>query len=365
MPILKRIIPLVILAGLSLILGLWAGALRLGWNLPFLGEMMPLGHGPFMVVGFLGTLIGLERAAAINRVWPFGVPIASGMAALALMVGLPVLVSVSLTTVASVLMVLVFISLYRQSPGAHFVIMAISAAAWLIGNVLWSRRGSLYSVAPWWVGFLVLMIAAERLQLTRVMQRSRRTLALFHLSAGVLLLGLVYSLLSFHMGLRLAGIGLSALALWLLRNDISWSSIRQSGLPRFMAVCLISGYVWLGISGLLWLFLAHDFHSGPRYDAMLHTVFLGFVFSMIFAHAPIIFPSITGMALPFRCAFYGHLLLLHLALSLRIVGDLMLWINAYRWGGTLNILAVVLFLGNNIYAARLGSHAGGKAVRGS
>jgi len=316
-----------------------------------------------MVIGFLGTLIGLERAVAINRIWPYGVPLCTGVGALVLLLGLPVLVSASLTTTGSLLMLLVFFYLYRQSPAAHFVIMAISAVAWLIGNILWSQRVSLFSVAPWWVGFLGLMIAAERLQLSRVMQRSRRTFVLFYLSTGLLLLGLTYSLHSFHMGLRFAGIGLLALALWLLKYDIAWRSLRQSRLPRFMAVCLLSGYVWLGVSGVLWLLLAHHFQSGPKYDAMLHAIFLGFVFSMIFAHAPIIFPSITGLALPFCGAFYVHLLLLHVSLSLRIAGDLMLWISAYRWGGLLNIMAVVMFLGNNIYAIKLGRGANAGSAR--
>ena len=354
-----------LLAGLSLMVGLWAGALRLGWNLPVLGQGIPLGHGPFMVVGFLGTLIGLERAVAGNRIWPYGVPISTGLGALTLLFGFPLLVGASLTTIGSLLMVLVFVSLYRQSPAAHFVIMGVSAIAWGIGNTLWSRGVALFTVVPWWVGFLVLMIAAERLQLSRVMQRSTRTFVLFYLSTAVLLLGLTYSLISFHLGLRLTGIGLLALALWLGRYDIAWSSIRRPGLPRFMAVCLLSGYVWLAVSGLLWLFMAHHFQSGPRYDAMLHGIFLGFVFPMIFAHAPIIFPAITGMALPFRAAFYAHLFLLHLSLLLRIAGALMLWISAYRWGGTLNILAVVIFVGNNIYAAKLGAREGGGSTRGS
>jgi len=345
--------------------GLWAGALRLGWNLPVFGQGLPLGHGPFMVVGFLGTLIGLERAVAGDHIWPFGVPISTGVGTLALLAGLPALVCTSLTTAGSLLMVWVFVSLYRQSPAAHFVIMAISAFTWVIGNTLWSRGASLFTVVPWWVGFLVLMIAAERLQLSRVMQRTGRTFLLFYLSTGVLLLGLTYSLNSFHLGLRLTGVGLLALALWLLRYDIAWNSLRRPGLPRFMAVCLLSGYVWLGVSGLLWLFMAQYFQSGPRYDAMLHGLFIGFVFSMIFAHAPVIFPSITGIALPFRAIFYAHLFLLHLSLSLRIAGDLMFWISAYRWGGTLNILAVVIFLGNNIHAARLGSHVADISARGS
>lgn len=349
---LKKTVPLMLLAGLSLIAALWAGALRLGWSLPVPSQGLPLVHGPFMVVGFLGTLIGLERAVAMNRFWPYGVPLSTGLGALALVVGLPIPISASLATIGSFLMVLVFVELYRQSPAAHFVIMVLSAAAWVVGNYLWLMGLPFFSVAPWWVGFLVLMIAGERLQLSRIMQRSRITSSLFHFSTAWLLLGLLYSLVAFHTGLRLAGMGLVALALWLLTYDIAWRSLRQFGLPRFMAICLLSGYVWLGASGLLWLLFAHHFQSGPRYDAMLHTIFLGFVFSMIFAHAPVIFPSITGIALPFFGAFYLHLVLLHLSLLLRIAGGLMLWVSAYQWGGLLNIVAVLIFLGNNIRAVR-------------
>ena len=166
---------------------------------------------------------------------------------------------------------------------------------------------------------------------------------------------------SFYAGLRLAGAGLVALAAWLFLFDIARHTARESGLPRFMAICLLSGYIWLGVSGLLWILFAQHFQSGPRYDAMLHTIFLGFVVSMIFAHAPVIFPSITGIALPFRSVFYLHLVLLHLSLLLRIAGDLMLWVRAYQWGGLLNIVAVLIFLGNNIRAVRLGLRKNGGA----
>lgn len=56
----------------------------------------------------------------------------------------------------------------------------------------------------------------------------------------------------------------------------------------------------IGARGFLWISLAQFFSAGPRYDAMLHTIFLGFVFSMIFAHAPIILPTITGLSIPFK-----------------------------------------------------------------
>ena len=53
------------------------------------------------------------------------------------------------------------------------------------------------------------------------------------------------------------------------------------------------GYVWLLAAGLLgslgrWLFMAA---AGPAWHALL----LGFVFSMVFGHAPIILPALTGV----------------------------------------------------------------------
>jgi hypothetical protein len=106
---------------------------------------------------------------------------------------------------------------------------------------------------------------------------------------------------------------------------------------------LLSGYVWLGVGGVLtWRFAS--VLAGPYYDAMLHTVFVGFVFAMIFAHAPIILPAILGQTTsPYRPALYVPLLLLHASLLLRVVGDLMGWWSARQWGGLLNALAVLLF----------------------
>jgi hypothetical protein len=84
-----------------------------------------------------------------------------------------------------------------------------------------------------------------------------------------------------------------ALALWLLRYDIARYTVRKTGLTRFIAVCLLSGYIWLGLSGLLALRFG-GVTAGFQYDALLHTLFVGFVISMIFGHAPIIFPAVLG-----------------------------------------------------------------------
>jgi hypothetical protein len=317
-------------------------------------------HGPLMVIGFLGTLIGLERAVALGRVWPYGIPALSGVSALSALAALPVQVSAPPAVAASLLLIAVFVALYRQYPSEHFVIMGLSAFAWLVGNIIWFESLPLFHAVPWWAGFLVLMIAGERLELSRVRRPSVTIRAIFHASVAIVLIGLVVSVLEFHSGLRVAGLGLFAIALWLLRYDLAWHSAQQAGLPRYMAVCLIGGYVWLAVGGILWLLFAPFFSAGPRYDAMLHSIFLGFVFSMIFAHAPIILPTITGLALPFQNAFYLHAGLLHVSLLLRIAGDLGLWLLLQQWGGLLNTLAVLLFLINNIRAVKVGATAAGK-----
>ena len=311
-----------------------------------------------MVVGFLGTLIGLERAVALQRSWAYGIPIFAGLSAFGALFTLPIQVSALLAAVASILLIAVFITLYRQYPSEHFIIMALSALAWLVGNLLWFSDAAVFAFVPWWVGYLVLMIAGERLELSRLRQPTALIRRAFHGSVAVILIGLVCSLFDLLTAIRISGFGFLALALWLLRYDLAWQSTQQSGLPRFMAISLIAGYLWLAAGGILWIIFAQFFSAGPRYDAMLHAIFLGFVFSMIFAHAPIILPTITGLALPFQSVFYLHVGLLHLSLLLRIAGDLaqLLWLQ--RWGGLLNVAAILFFLANNVRAVRLGARVG-------
>jgi hypothetical protein len=137
-----------------------------------------------------------------------------------------------------------------------------------------------------------------------------------------------------------------ALALWLLRYDIARRTVRQSGLTRFIAWCLLLGYVWLGLGGVLRV-LSPYLGVPNLYDAMLHTIFLGFVMSMIFGHAPIILPAVLARPMPYHRSFYAHWVLLHLSLALRIACDLASGSTAFslwQWAGVLNVVAVLLFL---------------------
>ena len=349
-------LPLLVLGLGALLAGLWAGLLRLGWPVPLLQPLLPAAHGPLMVSGFLGTLISLERAIALGRRWAYSVPSVTGCGALVLICGLPGKLGPGLLTLGSLGLVGLFtVILWRQTTFATGL-MGLGALVWLGGNGLWLAGWPMASAVLWWAGFLVLTIAGERLELNRLLRLSHRSYLVFAAALGLLLAGLVMASMIFDVGMRLAGGGLLALAVWLLHYDIARRTVRQAGLTRFIAISLLSGYVWLGASGLLAMVYG-GILAGPLYDAILHTLFLGFVMAMIFGHAPVIFGAVLGLAVPFRRAFYTHLALLHVSLALRLVGDLAPWWPGRYWGGLLNVLAVLLFLGNTARAVRQGWRA--------
>ena len=59
-------VPIMALGMLALVSALAGGLARLGWPLPVAASLVAF-HGPVMVAGFLGTVIGLERAVALGR----------------------------------------------------------------------------------------------------------------------------------------------------------------------------------------------------------------------------------------------------------------------------------------------------------
>lgn len=66
---------------------------------------------------------------------------------------------------------------------------------------------------------------------------------------------------------------------------------------------------------------------------------------MIFGHAPVIFPSVLEISIPYRAVFYVHVGLLHSSLQLRVVGDLATVEPLRVWGAWINAVAILLFLG--------------------
>ena len=356
--------PLLALGIFALLAALWAGWIRLGWAWPPLQPALPMSHGPLMVSGFLGTLISLERAVALRRLWTYLGPAFSGLGGLLLAFGLRGLPGPLLLTAGSLWLVLIFAAILRQHFARYTAVMALGSVAWLAGNLLWLSGRSIPQVVLWWAGFLILTIAGERLELGRLVRLSPLAERLFLGVIALLLAGLVLSVFNLGDGVRLSGLGMLGLSAWLLRYDIARKTVRKPGLPRFAAVCLLSGYFWLGLAGLAGLSFG-AMAAGPRYDAFLHAIFLGFIISMIFGHAPIIFPAILGLPVSFNPRFYIHLALLHASLILRIAGDLTGWWDARLWGGLLNGIAILIFLGLTANSARQGFQARRLAARES
>jgi hypothetical protein len=196
------------------------------------------------------------------------------------------------------------------------------------------------------MAFLVLTILGERIQLTRYRKPSKWSLpwliaALVPLGAG-LECGFVGHADAHRTGGMLVGAGLAALAGWLITFDIARITIKHAGLPRFMAACLLGGYGWLLAGGCL--FALRWPCEGYGYDACLHAVFVGFVFSMIFGHAPVIFPAVLGLPVRFTPWSYLPVGIMHLSLLARIGGDLLSMPSARIWGGGGNAAAVLVFI---------------------
>ncbi|RJP51605.1 MAG: hypothetical protein C4557_07685 [Anaerolineaceae bacterium] len=345
-------LPFLALAILALLAALWAGLMRLGWRLPTLTPSLALAHGPLMISGFLGTLITLERAVALKQKWMYIPPLLAGLGGLLTLLLPSSPLGPILLTLASFGGVMILIEITRRETALHTVTMLLGALTWFAGNLLWLFGWQIFQVVFFWQGFLVLTIAGERLELSRVLRPSRQQQILFGAVIVIFLSGTITTLFNLQIGTRLNGFALLAIALWSIRNDIAWRNIRHKlPLTRYIAWCLALGFVWLGVGGGLSLGFGAQV-AGPRYDAVLHVVFVGFVISMIFGHAPIIFPALLGVPINFQPVFYVQLVLLHASLALRVIGDYANLHSLRMWGGLLNEIAILLFIGLTAFSIR-------------
>ncbi len=332
-------VPFLFAGASCLFVAISAGLARLGLGVP---APDPALHGVLMVSGFFGTLIGLERAVAHGAAWTYLAPgsaALSGAVALAGAPGAAAWVAVASSACFSV----VSAALARRHVTDFTLVLVLGGLAWTAGNASWALGAPSDRILPWSIAFLTLTIFAERRELGRVLSPShnagRGFLAVVALVvAGALALSSGYD----HGRIGLA-LGLCGMALWLVRFDVARHTVKKRGLTRFMAVALIAGYVWLAIGGVAMLAARGDV-SGARFDAFVHALMLGFVFSMVFAHAPIIFPAVIGAPLAYSPAFYLHLGLLQLSLMARLVGDFTGQAVLRTAGGIGNALAIVLFV---------------------
>ena len=336
--------PLLLAAGVCLLAGLDAALLLLGLPAPVTGDRLPQVHGVLLVLGFVGTLVALERAVALGGRWPYLAPGALGAGGLLLLSPLDPAVPRLLLVAGTAVLVALYLAFWRRQPSAALVAQAAGAVSGLGAALLWLGGLDVPRLLPWLAAFLVLTIAGERLELARVALLAPRAEPAFLACVGAVATGVVATSMWPATGTLLLGAALLALVAWLVVHDVARRLLRSTGLPRFSAACLLAGYAWLGLAGALWL-LGGPVAEGSRYDAVVHAVFLGFVMSMIMAHAPVILPAVLRRPLPYHPGLALAAWLLHGSLALRvIVGDLREIRGAWQLGGVLNITAVLLFL---------------------
>lgn len=332
--------PLLALGFVGLLLGVTAGLARLGYRMPDVSSAASAWHGPLMIGGFFGVVIALERAVAIGRYVAYLGPLLGGLGSLAIAIGEPV-AGAWLMFAGSVVLLGASLDVLRRQRALFTLTLALGAACWVVGNLAWALGTEVFGVVTWWLAFLILTIAGERLELSRFLPPSPMARRVFVAILVVVFAGLVAP--RRPLGASVFALGLLALSGWLLKQDIARRTVRKQGLTRFIAVCLLSGYAWLAV-GALTMFVG-GFAAGTRaYDAAVHALVLGFVFSMVFGHAPVIFPAVLRVAVPYQPSFYVPLALLHGSLAVRLAGDAAERYDWTRAGGLLNALALAAFI---------------------
>jgi hypothetical protein len=347
---------LLALVATALLAGIAGGLMRGGVAVPTMDSAMWPGraallHAALMICAFMGTLIGIERAVSVKHRAAWLAPIASGLAGPAMLLGLDGPARWLLLAAAVAFTGVNLLVVHRQR-APHTVLLLASALAWLAGNLLFALEWSSAAVVPWWFAFLVMTIAAERLEMTRLMRRRPGAQSTLVLLLVAMALGAATSAVAPLAGGVLYGVSMSLLALWLLVFDIARRTLFADGVARYMAVCLLGGYVWLAVGGIAW---AATSLGLPARDVALHALGLGFIVSMMMGHAPVILPAIARAKLLFGFFFYLPLAALHLSLLTRFgLG----WADtAWRARGSLfNALSIALFAATAVGAALAWRH---------
>ncbi|MFZ6013563.1 MAG: hypothetical protein ACOYXT_24695 [Bacteroidota bacterium] len=330
----KHRLPFMLLAIINLFAGLGTGLVRIGWQFE-ISNLAPA-HGAIMVGGFLGTLISIEKIIPLRNKFLFFIPALSGSSLLLFLLNMPQ-ESILMVTLASLGLVVIFVYYYFKYKDLQYLIMLIGGICWLVGNVLLYSKNFYPASFPLWLGFILFVIVGERIDLMKFMPVTNRAkfLLMFFLA-----MYLGSTLFHFHgAGNYIAGISLIAVAVWLIKNDMISANISKSALTKYVAIALLCGYISLLICGVFILSLQG---SAMAYDAVVHTFFLGFTFSMIFAHGPIILPGVLGVIVkPYHIIFYLFLSLLQASWLMRAFSDSSLNFYLRQISGLLSTVAIL------------------------
>lgn len=314
----------------GLLMGLAGGAVRLGaaeWHVTGAAA----GHGMLMVGGFMGTLITLERAMVMkNKGWLMVAFLSGASIPAMLLPGWGIFGQYLLLAASIGLVVIMYIQSVKH-PVAYQFVISIGAACWFIGNYALIVTGFVPAAVTWWIGFLLFTIVGERLELSKFLPTPPVAKMTLYALLAAFFIGMW---LPFHsFGNWLMGGSIVLIGAWLLRYDMARIAAKKSAQFKYIGIGLIVGYLWLVIHGVLLAF----FESHPlHYDLYIHTFFLGFAFSMIWAHAPIILPLVWGIT---DKLYHPILWVGWLVFQLTLIGRVVTsWFSQFEWRTTFGVL---------------------------
>jgi hypothetical protein len=155
----EKILPAVV-GIVALFLGLWTALARLGWAVPTGTAIAASEHGQLMLA-FIGTVIGLERAVASGRSWAYLAPWLSGLGAVFLLLNMP-MQSAALAVFLGSLVLIALFNVFLQTQRTDFMlVMGAGAVCWAIGNAAWLLGVPIPKLVLWWAGFLILTIVGD------------------------------------------------------------------------------------------------------------------------------------------------------------------------------------------------------------
>ena len=314
---------LLALLGVALAATLLGGLARL-WGFAFPTSLIAH-HGLLMGGVLLPTLISLERAVALSNRWSGLVPLLGLLTAFSILTATGPS-DVLLVTLGLGLLVQHLVLAWRR-PGLDAHVSLLAVALLLIADGRWVLHHNAAECALSWACFLILLIGAERIELS-FLGNSRAT------GLHLIVFGLGIAALAGNP--QGQGLGWLLLAGRWSRHDLARRNAFRSGLAAYSARAVLAGYFWLALSGWQLTLAGLSSGGGMQFDRVTHGVFVGFVLSMILAHGPIVLPAVARCGMRFTKWFYIPLLLLHLSLLLR-------WLGWTALGGAGNFSALALF----------------------
>src|SRR5262245_43813811 len=312
-------------------IGIWRVAVTRGFMLPPIPEWLPA-HGEIMLGGFLAALIIFERMIALRIDSLIWVPYVYASSALMIHSGNPAARIIHLAALAGWIMHrwIAYRKFHRweKSLVESVAFITLTSALMYPGGLAARPEVALQGLA-----FPIAVIAIERFGMSFPMKKITSRLVLIGLIAWCGLWNLV-TWRGIPNLTMMGGVTLVLVASIAFHDMALRASQKQTdGLHKFLRNALTLSYTWLFIAAVA-LTVSSKISSAISKDVLFHLIGLGFIFTMILGHAPLILSAAIGK-LPPKKAPVIPFLIFQAATLLRIIGDfsLMKSLALWQWSG--------------------------------